>query len=77
MPKKAKKKRSASKNIDHQLEMSQCMAEASISLGAALYHARKLGKEDVALRILKMAKASERIESNLLGKKIDRLQEGL
>jgi len=75
MAKKIEKKKK--KKIDHHLEMCQYITKASISLGAAVYHARKLGKEDMAAEILKMAISSERIESKLLGKKIDRIQDGL
>lgn len=69
----AKKKR---KKFDHQKEMTQYLTKASISLGAALYHARVLGDTDLAADILKAAIQSEKIESKVVGKTIDRLKEG-
>lgn len=73
--KKAKKKAKKKRRIDSRIELAQYMTKASISLGAALYHARKLNEHDMAEEILKMAIASERLEGNILGKKIDRIQE--
>ena len=76
LPKKSKKARKK-KKIDHEKEMGQYLTKASISLGAAHYHAVKIGNEELAADILDAAIASERLESAVLGKVINRLNGGM
>lgn len=74
MVKKISKKKKK-KKVDSKLELAQYMTKASISLGAALYHARKLKEDELAADILVLALMSQKVESVAVGKHIDRLKE--